>query len=62
VIVVQEDSKDAAAVSTKPNSSRSERKNGYEVELETEVVRVQDDVPIAKGVHKVWIPDHLNML
>lgn len=62
VMVVVEDTKDAAAVSTKPNfSSRSERKNGVEVELETEVVRVQDGVPIAKGVHKVWIPDHLNM-
>lgn len=61
VIFVVEDSKDASAVSTKPNSSRSERKDGFEVELQTEVVRVQDDVPIAKGVHKVWIPDHLNM-
>ena len=61
MVFVVEDTKDAAAVSTKPNSSRSERKNGFEVELETEVVRVQDDFPIAKGVHKVWIPDHLKM-
>jgi hypothetical protein len=61
VISVVGDFKDAAAVSTKPNTSRSERKDGFEVELQTEVVRVQDDDVMAKGVHKVWIPDYLNM-
>jgi hypothetical protein len=58
VIFVVEDSKDAAAVSTAPNSSRSGRKDGFEVELQTEVVRVQDDVPIASGVHKVWVKSY----
>ena len=38
-----------------------ERKNGFEVCLRTEVVRVRDGSPIADGRHSIWIPDYLHM-
>jgi hypothetical protein len=34
---------------------------GYDIELQTEVIRVQDDAVIAKGSHSVWIPTYLSM-
>jgi hypothetical protein len=34
---------------------------GYDIELQTEVIRVQDDAVIAKGSHLVWIPTYLSM-
>jgi acyl dehydratase len=32
---------------------------GFEIDLKTQVVRVQDDALIADGTHKVWIPNYL---
>lgn len=34
---------------------------GFEIVLQTEVVRVQDDAVIAEGSHTVWIPSYLKM-
>ena len=34
---------------------------GYEIELDTQVVRVQDDAVIATGRHTVWMPSYLKM-
>ena len=38
-----------------------ERKNGYQVELKTEVRRVRDGAAIAEGMHTIWVPDYLHM-
>lgn len=38
-----------------------ERKNGYQVELKTEVRRVRDGAAIAEGTHTIWVPDYLHM-
>ena len=38
-----------------------ERKNGYKVELKTEVLRVRDGAAIAEGMHTIWVPDYLHM-
>jgi acyl dehydratase len=37
------------------------RKNGYQVDLRTNVLRINDGVIIAEGNHSIWIPDYLHM-
>jgi acyl dehydratase len=37
------------------------RKNGYQVNLKTNVLRINDGVIIAEGNHSIWIPDYLHM-
>ena len=56
VTSVKEKAKEIASA-TNPSSSRKD--DGYEVQLETKVVRVRDDEVIACGTHTVWIPDYL---
>lgn len=38
-----------------------ERKNGYEVQLTTQVMRMRDGAAIAEGTHAIWVPDYLRM-
>ena len=40
---------------------QQQRRYGYEVSLNTKVLRVRDDAVIARGEHVVWIPDYLRM-
>ena len=37
------------------------RKNGYQVNLKTNVLRINDGLIIAEGGHSIWIPDYLHM-
>ena len=58
VVSVKEDIKDGEVVSTK-GKDFGDRKNGFEVQLKTFVVRVQDDAIIAEGTHTVWFHNFL---
>jgi acyl dehydratase len=57
VTSVEEKAKEVA--SPNPDLSPSHKDDGYQVQLETKVVRVRDDEIIACGTHTVWIPDYL---
>lgn len=37
-----------------------QRTNGYQVDLETVVLRLNDEMIVAQGTHSIWIPDYLN--
>jgi len=37
------------------------RNYGYQVRLQTQVLRVRDDAIISEGEHVLWIPDYVNM-
>ena len=60
MVAVSKDPKDADTVSAVKHSFGN-RKDGYEIELNTTVVRVQDDASIAEGKHKVWIPGYVHI-
>ena len=38
-----------------------QRKNGFQVNLKTNVLRINDGHFIAEGNHSIWIPDYLHM-
>jgi len=52
-----------AASTTTANEQNDvrERKNGHQVNLRTEVFRMNDEAMIAEGSHSIWIPDYLHM-
>ncbi len=52
--------KDSDEVTAKETNYGS-RQDGYDVELQSQVIRVQDDAVIAEGSHSLWIPGHLSM-
>jgi hypothetical protein len=60
VTAVKHYAKDGDEVSAKEKDFGS-RQAGYDVELQTQVIRVQDDAVIAEGSHSLWIPGHLSM-
>lgn len=43
------------------NDEVQKRNQGYQVDLNTAVSRVRDDLLIARGTHSIWIPDYLHM-
>mmetsp|Transcript_12538 Transcript_12538/g.16483 ORF Transcript_12538/g.16483 Transcript_12538/m.16483 type:complete len:268 (+) Transcript_12538:82-885(+) len=56
-----DDDATAAAENQSSNNNSWNRQIGYLVELETSVVRVQDEAIIAQGEQFIWIPDYKNM-
>lgn len=36
-------------------------RDGFDIQLNTSVIRSQDDAIIAEGLHSVWIPSYLTM-
>jgi hypothetical protein len=47
--------------SPKTLSEQSGEKNGYMVNLQTQVSRIRDDEIIVEGLKTIWIPDYENM-
>jgi hypothetical protein len=41
-------------------SEGSEKQHGYQVTVETQVLRVRDDAVISEGEYLIWIPDYVN--
>ena len=39
----------------------SNHRDGFDIQLNTQVIRSQDDAVIAEGLHSVWIPSYLSM-
>ncbi|CAB9522536.1 expressed unknown protein [Seminavis robusta] len=44
-----------------PQNEVRKRKHGHQVDLKTQVFRINDEIVIAEGTHSVWIPDYLHM-
>jgi hypothetical protein len=51
----------AMSLDQRQQDSVRERKTGHQVDISTQVVRVRDNLLIAKGAHSIWIPDYLHM-
>lgn len=51
--------RNGAEVSTKEKDFGS-RQEGHEIQMATEVVRIQDNEVIAEGSHSIWIPGYLS--